>query len=200
MSKSTIKRKCLHCKVLFVCDHRNAKRQKYCSAPECRKASKKASQKLWLAKPENRDYFRSPENVQRVREWRKKKPDYSRRTQKETKTGALQDFLTEEPIENTGVTGDSDTSQKKDNRHTSPRPPELQDSLITEQPVFIGLVAHLTGIALQDDIAKTVLRLEKLGNDILFQGGIHAAETSCKSPAGTPGTQPVQLGGPPSGP
>ncbi len=30
---------------------------RYCAAPACRAASKAASQRQWLAKPENRDYF-----------------------------------------------------------------------------------------------------------------------------------------------
>lgn len=55
------RKKCCHCKELFRPDPRNAKRQEYCRKPECRKASKVASQRRWLSKPENRDYFRSPE-------------------------------------------------------------------------------------------------------------------------------------------
>ncbi len=60
------RKKCCNCKELFIPDPRNAKRQKYCHKPECRKASKAASQKRWLQKPENRDYFSGPENVKRV--------------------------------------------------------------------------------------------------------------------------------------
>jgi hypothetical protein len=67
------KRKCRHCGKYFIPDCRNVKRQKYCGRPECLKASKRESQRRWLGKPENRDYFRSPENVKRVREWRKGK-------------------------------------------------------------------------------------------------------------------------------
>ncbi len=47
------KRICLHCRTYFRTDPRNARKQKYCSRPECRKASKAASQKRWLNKPEN---------------------------------------------------------------------------------------------------------------------------------------------------
>ncbi len=60
------KRKCNNCHMFFLPDPRNAGRQRYCSEPECRKASKAASQRKWLAKPENRDYFRGAPNVQRV--------------------------------------------------------------------------------------------------------------------------------------
>ena len=45
------KPKCLHCRQFFRPDPRNIKKQKYCSRPECRKASKAASQKKWLEKP-----------------------------------------------------------------------------------------------------------------------------------------------------
>jgi hypothetical protein len=51
-------RKCLCCCELFRADPRNLHHQKYCSKAACRKASKAASQRRWLAKAENRDYFR----------------------------------------------------------------------------------------------------------------------------------------------
>ncbi len=72
--------KCLHCKRLFVPDHRNRGRQKYCSAPECQAVSKRTSQQLWLSKPENRDYFRGAENVRRVQQWRAEHPRYAKRS------------------------------------------------------------------------------------------------------------------------
>jgi len=59
------RKKCCSCKELFMPDPRNAKRQKYCCKPECRKASKVASQRRWLAKPKNHNYFSGPENVKR---------------------------------------------------------------------------------------------------------------------------------------
>ncbi len=70
------KKKCSHCKRLFRPDYRNRNRQKYCNKPECRKVSKAASQKKWLNKPENKDYFRGADNVRRVQEWREQNPDY----------------------------------------------------------------------------------------------------------------------------
>ena len=78
-----IKRKrCRHCNTLFIPDHRNRDRQNYCRLPECKDASKAASQQKWLDKPENQDYFRGPENVQRVQRWRKDNPGYSKRKSK----------------------------------------------------------------------------------------------------------------------
>ena len=61
------RRKCRHCGQLFRPDPRNLRHQRYCSAKECRRASKAASQRRWLAKTENRDYFRGPEQMARVR-------------------------------------------------------------------------------------------------------------------------------------
>ena len=63
------RRKCLHCRELFRPDPRNLRHQRYCRKPECRKASKAASQGRWLAKAQNRDYFRGAENTRRVQEW-----------------------------------------------------------------------------------------------------------------------------------
>lgn len=51
------KRTCKHCKAFFDPAPRNIGRQHYCSQPPCRQASKAASQRRWLRKPQNRDYF-----------------------------------------------------------------------------------------------------------------------------------------------
>lgn len=42
----------------------------YCSEPMCRAASKRASQRRWLQKPENQQYFCGPQHVHRVQAWR----------------------------------------------------------------------------------------------------------------------------------
>jgi len=74
------KRKCKHWHEFFLPDPRNHYHQRYCSKPDCRKASKVASQHRWLSKPGNRSYFRGPANVERVRgAWRKANPGYSKR-------------------------------------------------------------------------------------------------------------------------
>lgn len=67
---------CANCQLLFRADARNAWHQQYCKEPACRAASKTASQQRWCAKPENRDYFRGPDNVARVRTWREQHPGY----------------------------------------------------------------------------------------------------------------------------
>ena len=72
------RRRCLCCQKLFGRDPRTRGRQKYCSEPPCRAASKQASQRRWLEKPENRDYFCGQQHVRRVQTWREANPGYWR--------------------------------------------------------------------------------------------------------------------------
>ena len=181
------KKKCKHCKELFPPDPRNANRQKYCSKPDCRKASKKDSQQRWLSKPENREHFRGPENVVRVQQWRKDNPGYWKKTK-----NALQDPL----IDQTAVNIDDTVNFT----HSA-----LQDSLITQPAVLIGLIAHFTDFALQDNIAKTLRHLQQLGQDILnsatqTKGGRYDSETSHRQKSHPKSSQAVQLGRSPTGP
>jgi hypothetical protein len=92
-------KRCSHCKKLFGPDLHNASRQEYCDKPECRKASKAASQKRWTEKPDNWDYFCGPTNVQRVQQWRKEHPGYWRR-KSEKAPSALQETLNQQTAEN----------------------------------------------------------------------------------------------------
>jgi len=162
------RKKCCPCRELFHPDPRNAKRQEYCRKPECRKASKAASQKRWQQKPENQDYFRGPENVNRVQEWRRANPGYWRRKPK-PRENALQDLLIEQPV------------------------------------VLLGLIANFTGSALQDDIVKTVRNMQKLGLDIVnhsthSKGGRHDKKVSYQSRSYPKGPAPLQLDRSPTGP
>jgi hypothetical protein len=84
-------------------------------------------------------------------------------------------------------------------------PHALQDSFFMQPAVLVGLIAHLTGLSLQDDIAMTARRLQQLGRDILggstpHHGGIPHAQTPHlvgQTPQGTP---TMQLGGSALGP
>ena len=146
----TRRRKCLHCKALFQADARNRGRQKYCSKPRCRLAAKAARQSRWLAKPENHNYFRDPQNAARARAWQRAHPGYWRNTAR-TKARTLQDACPTqviEPLEDSAVLA-------------------LQDALARQGPVLLGLIAHLIDSTLQDDIATTSRRLLQLGEDIL---------------------------------
>lgn len=148
--------KCLSCKKLFRADPRNARHQKYCCEPSCRKASKAASRCAWLAKPENQDYFRGPENVVRVQAWRAAHPEYWRRPagQRAHKPIALQDLCQTQAVE---IAEDSQSVSQ----------PALQDLLLDQPAVLIGFIAQFTGSALQDDIVRSTRRLVELGQDIL---------------------------------
>jgi len=171
------RRKCRNCRQFFRPDPRNAGRQKYCSRPECRKASKAASQRKWLEKPENRNYFRSPDNVKRVQEWRRRNPGYWRKPPDVKKP--LQDSLSEKRLE-----------KQTDRCHLDEH--ALQDILSSQHLVLIGLLANLTGSALQDDIAMVGRRMRQLGQDILHPnstGGTHGYQQATDlPPPGSPGT------------
>ena len=161
------RKKCRHCNILFVPDPRNRDRQKYCRKPGCRTASKADSQRRWLKKPDNRDYFRGPDNVQRVQRWRKDNPGYGHRKPKII-SDALQDPLNQQHIEKTYNNSDFADSA-------------LQDLLIPQTSVLIGIIAQLTGYALQDDIAMAARRMQQFGNDILnpqIEGGRHGNQTT----------------------
>jgi len=151
--------KCLFCETFFLPDPRNRKHQKYCSAAACRKASKAASRRAWLAKPENQDYFRGPENVARVQAWRAAHPGYWRRSEGKgavvpAAAVALQDLCPAQTVE---IAGDLQIAP----------PSALQDLLLDQPAVLIGFIAHVTGSALQDEIARSTRRLLELGHDIL---------------------------------
>ena len=155
------KHKCRKCQELFWPDPRNANKQQYCSEPDCRRASKVAAQKRWSRKKQNRNYFKGEVHVRRVQEWRKQNPGYWRKNK-----NALQDHSSEKEANRQGVsTGLTDIP--------------LQDLLIAQHAVVIGIIANLTGNTLQDHIVSTARNMQKLGEDILnssphiFQGGDH---------------------------
>ena len=178
------RKKCINCKGLFIPDPRNANRQEYCCKPECRKASKVASQRRWLAKPENRDYFSGVENVKRVQLWREANPGYWRRKRKNNKD-ALQDPLNPQPVEN--------NTDNAEFAHDA-----LQDFLIAQPPVLLGLIANFTGNALQDNMVMTLKRLQELGQDIVTnsthsKGGHYGRKGSHRCRTDPKSSQALQL-------
>lgn len=146
---------CLCCKEKCKADLRNAGRQKYCSKPTCRKASKAASQCQWNQKPENQDFFQRAENTKRVREWRAANPGYWRRASRSeaVENVALQETLIAQSIEPVLV--------------TRPLQDTLQDTLVAESPLFVGLVSFLSGMAEQEHITELICKLASRGQDIL---------------------------------
>lgn len=152
-------RKCLCCEEFFDLDHRNRKRQRYCSNANCRRASKAASQSAWLAQPQNNGYFRDPVHVARVQAWRLAHPGYSRG--KARPPVALQDALiaqVPEVIQECPIRGEIAVTAFST---------ALQDLLTATTPVLAGLIAHLFEFTLQDDIAATTRRLVQLGHDVI---------------------------------
>ena len=158
--------KCLSCGEVFTADVRNRGRQRYCGKPECRLASKAAGQRRWLSQPENRHYFRDAENAARVRRWQQAHPGYwrnttryRRRTLQETSSGKA--LIAQE--------------------NGTESPPLLQEVLRAPGPLFIGLIATLSGSPLQDDIVGASRRLVQLGHDIL-SGGTDRGDQASTAP------------------
>ena len=147
------KRNCLHCKELFHADYRNLRHQRYCSKPDCHQASKKASQYKYLRSEKGRGYFSGTINVDRVRQWRKQHPGYWKR-RVNISQNALQDDCSPQRISNQSVKCSLNFSA-------------LQDICFTQPALIVGLIANLTGNALQDDIAKSTHRFINLGHDIM---------------------------------
>ncbi|HBA82688.1 MAG TPA: hypothetical protein DCZ95_01220 [Verrucomicrobia bacterium] len=133
-------------------DPRAKARQRHCSCPACRKASKAASQRKWLRKAENRSYFRGPEQVARVRQYWQ---DHARPPRKKRgKPKALQEKIIAQDLD---VQGDS----------TFLNPAALQDEFLMQPSVLLGVISSLTGSALQEQIARNVQRFHTRGQTIL---------------------------------
>jgi hypothetical protein len=188
MVRRTRKRKWKHCQTFFDPDPRNVGRQHYCAQPPCRQASKAASQRRWLRKPDNRDYFRGPTHVERVRQWRQAHPGYWRRE-------------TRKPAEAPTALQESLPPQHRAPQEVakSVAPPALQDVFFMQPAVLVGLIAHFTGLSLQEDIAVTARRLQQLGHDILHRspahpGGSQDAQTPDLFIPTAASAQTVQLG------
>ena len=145
-------RKCCHCKQFFVPDARHRKRQRYCAAPVCRHASKGASQTRWLQRPENRDYFRGAENVQRVQAWRAANPGCGKRSR--PRPEPLQEMM------NLQVDPEQEVAAQDEQV-------ALQETWRAQPPLLVGLIAHLTGTALQEDMAPVLRRLITRGQALL---------------------------------
>lgn len=135
----------------------NRGRQQFCLKPACRQASKRESQRRWLGKPENRDYFRGPEQVERVQAWRRSNPGYWRKTSRKPRV-PLQDSAPHKAAGNQQVVeGD---------------PQELfvgtlQDIGQVQTPLLVGMMAQFIDSPLQEDIVGYVRRMVAKGQDLL---------------------------------
>ena len=130
-------------------DPRNRHHQVYCSASACQQARQRAGQARWRRRPENRNYFRGPAEVERVRAWRKAHPGYWRRRRHGLRT-AIKPQSNEAQADGSGLNPDA-----------------LQTVLLSQPAVLVGIISSLTGTALQTDIAEHVQRLHLRGEQIL---------------------------------
>ena len=149
------RRKCRHCGELYHADHRNRYHQRYCSKPACKKASKAAANRKWL-RGRGRGYHAGAVAVERVRRWRQRHPQYWRRSRPKPRS-ALQDLLSAQGTCGKGV------------RLTLNESP-LQDLLMRQTVLLTGLIAHLSGDALQDNIESVVNGCMAVGRRLLEQG------------------------------
>lgn len=161
--------KCRCCKAKFIADVRNRGRQEYCSKPQCQRESKAASQRRWLAKPENRDYFKGEQNAARARQWQQAHPRYWKNTVR------YRHRTLQETSSRNALISDKNNASGARGRGSAAAP--LQEVLKAQKPLLIGLIATLTDSPLQDDIAATSRRLLQLGQDILAGASQNAAQT-----------------------
>jgi len=150
------KRKCRFCRELYMPEARHFRDQKCCTKPECRHASKLASHRRWYRSEKAADHRDPEENKRRVREWRAAHPDYARHKGKR-RADALQETTDSEAVNAQALTPSLDSNA-------------LQDMNFLQPALVVGLMAHLTGSALQDTIAETSRRFVLLGQDILGTG------------------------------
>jgi hypothetical protein len=147
------KYKCLHCSEIHLCDFRNRGRQRYCPKPECRRVSKACSQRQWVSRPENQNYFRGSENSERVRQWRREHPGYWRK-----KKAGREDALQETCPAQGSVGHEVEISAPAG---------ALQDICFSQPALLVGLISVMTGHALQEDIAASTRWFLSRGEDIL---------------------------------
>jgi hypothetical protein len=147
------KYKCLHCKEIHPSDYRNRGRQHYCAKPECRRVSKAQSQRKWNSKPENKSYFSGKENVDRVRQWRRRNPGYWRRQGTEGKR----------PLQESCFAQDADKQELNQSRDLD----ALQEICASQPALLLGLISAVTGYTLQEDIVSSTRSFLTRGEDIL---------------------------------
>lgn len=190
MSRKQTRRKCRCCRKFFTPDYRNVGHQQFCGEEACRRASKAASQRRWLRKGTNRDYFRGADNTERVQQWRKTHPGYWKKGDGASKRPQA---FGKQPV-------------NPEQRSCNVRGTEigtLQDLCLTEHPAFLGLISMVTGSTLQEDIELTTRQLLLRGKNILGLGLPEESQTQMMlslyenpqtpDPSGSPPPDSTQL-------
>lgn len=157
---------CFHCKSYFAPDPRNHRHQRFCQQPACRVESKRQAQARWLAKAENKNHFKGPVQVDRVRQWRLAHPGYWKRSQAKP-TIALQDVCDIQPVEPQPLPSDLFAAA-------------LQDLSLVQTPLLVGLISQTLGSTLQDDIARHILGLVAKGQDLMDSPSRKSMQRSLK--------------------
>ncbi len=139
--------RCVGCRLPFVPEPRAAGRQRFCRKPECRRKSKRESQRRWIGRPGNDGYFAGPIAGDRVRAWRKAHPGYARRRRRVKAVVDLGAVLREVALQDPCGA--------------------LQDSCRPWLAGLLGLLAWLRGSALQETIARDFRDIMVAGNAIL---------------------------------
>jgi hypothetical protein len=127
-----------------------------------------------------------------VRDWQTAHPAYRDR-QKAKRSAALQDYCTVQAPE---LKQESAIAPISEEISTVPVSPALQDCIVSQPYVFVGLIAHFFNLTLQDDIASTTRSLQKLGEDIANgRGPNEFGKTGDLFGTNATRAGPVQLGG-----
>ncbi|HWZ95329.1 MAG TPA: hypothetical protein VNW30_09060 [Opitutaceae bacterium] len=133
-------RLCAHCGQSFDVNPRLGNRHRYCSKTECARVSHCVAQKKFWKNGDYRSHYTSKDNVNDVRSWRQRNPEYWKRKRPSKR------------LKNANFVLTKDLS-------AALRYVALYDTIDTRLALEIGLIPRRTDHALYDTIAKEVLRL-----------------------------------------
>lgn len=146
--KSKPSRLCAHCGHPFAVDPRPGKRHHFCSRLACARASRRATQKKWRNGAGKGNPADGWIDIERVREWRKRHPQYWKRVRRSGRQQLAAFRLTRSLA-------------------AALKGLALQDTIDTRLALEIGIISRLSGAALQDTIAKEIRATILRGNAIL---------------------------------
>jgi hypothetical protein len=174
-----VHRECLICSKDFIPSKFAATRQVVCNHASCRKEAKKIRQSNWTAK--NPDYFRGPEHVERVRQWRKTHPDWRTSVRGPTELPA------------------PESSPKAESCNTpTPAAIRLQDSALQRQEaIVLGVISIVAGDRLQDEVLTLAEECFRRGSALIRARAPSESPTPIASTQSTHGKIPNRPGSPP---
>ena len=132
--KCSAQRKCQHCKEFYLPDRRDLHHQRYCAEPACRRQSKAESQRRWA---QNRT-TKTTSADRKIASVSKSGETQSRVLAKKNPTPRepLQDLCTTQVAQDEEVKGIEISDA-------------LQDVLVMQPAVMVGLISMMTGSALK---------------------------------------------------